>query len=115
MDNDEPSDPKELLALLETSCKVSYQSAHSKYTGWVSYDEYYFYLTYGVHHRIGKPASVNKKTGKLTWIEKGNYHRLNGPSTEEGYFYIGGIRYSEENFWNHPLVVEYKLEQILDI
>lgn len=45
MDNDEPSDPKELLALLETSCKVTYQSAHSKYTGWVSYDEYYFYLT----------------------------------------------------------------------
>lgn len=43
MDNDEPFDPKELLALLEISCKTSYESVYDKkYTGWVSYDEYFF-------------------------------------------------------------------------
>lgn len=116
MDNDEPFDPKELLALLEISCKTSYESVYDKkYTGWVSYDEYFFYLTKGIHDRAGKPASINKDNGKLTWIKNGNYHRLDGPATEEGWFYVEGVKYSEQEYWNHPMVVKYKLEKILEV
>lgn len=49
-----------------------------------------------------------------------NYHRLNGPAIEYDYggykgWYIEGKEYTEEQFWNHPLVVENKFNKILEL
>ena len=47
-----------------------------------------------------------------------NYHRLYGPAVQydDGRYkawYIEGKEYTEEQFWNHPSVIENKLKEIL--
>lgn len=56
---------------------------------------------------------------QLFWMEKGRLHRIDGPavidSCNKKYFYIHGIEYKEENFWNHSLIVDYKLRNIIEL
>lgn len=55
------------------------------------------------------------------WIIKGKIsHRLDGPAVvklENGkqYFYINDRRFSENEYWNHPLVIDHKIKTILAI
>ena len=47
----------------------------------------------------------------------GAFHRLDGPAIiwSSGYasYYVNNVEYSEQEYWNHPLVIAYKLEKIL--
>lgn len=49
-----------------------------------------------------------------------NYHRLDGPAIEYTanglkMYYVNGVQFLEEKFWNHPEVIKNKLENILRI
>ena len=61
-------------------------------------------------HRVGGPAVIHTN-GTLVWCQNGQYHRLDGPAVfwADGFklWYINDIRYNEEEFNVHPLVIEY--------
>lgn len=46
------------------------------------------------------------------------YHRLDGPAVSLGdlieWHYIHGKPYGKEDYWRHPLVVEYNLQRIIN-
>lgn len=52
-------------------------------------------------------------------IHPHGYHRLDGPATIYGSgnkgFWINDYYFNEENYWNHPLVIEAKLKMILNM
>lgn len=60
------------------------------------------------------------------WVVNGKLHRTNGPAEIEIHYtqdssieyktwYIDNIEYSEDDYWNNPLVLQYKLSKILGI
>jgi len=61
-------------------------------------------------HNEGEPF-VEYKDGDKFWRQYSERHRLDGPAIEyaNGYksYYIHGMNYSEEEYWNHPKVKEY--------
>jgi len=70
---------------------------------------------FGKHHRVGGPAVVQKYLQK--WFFEGKRHRLDGPAyVHEDFieYYIDDVVYMEEDYWKHPLVVEAKLNKILN-
>lgn len=87
---------------------AEFQNIPSEYTGWISpinTSQYFFYV---VHH--------NKKSMGYT------FHKLDGPSRiwldkdgviKDKEFYIHSYHVREEVYWNHPLVVEHRLNHIL--
>lgn len=58
---------------------------------------------------------------KKCFFKNGKLHRLDGPAifhfngwpSHWDDYYIDGTEYSEEEFWNHPLVMANKLKSIL--
>lgn len=53
------------------------------------------------------------------WFTIGKkYHRVDGPAVVEGsgtqQWWINGIRCTEEQYWLHPLVIQHKLESVLN-
>lgn len=74
----------------------------------------------GKMHRKDKPAI--KTPTKLEWCWKGNTSRLDGPAViwfnSEGKivsktFSIDKMWFTEEEYWEHPLVLKHKLNKIL--
>lgn len=68
-------------------------------------------------HRDDGPAAVFDN-GDKTWVINNLFHRLDGPAMFNGdeiTYYISDEKIGEEYYWNHPMVVEYKLNQILAI
>lgn len=71
--------------------------------------------------------TIRENTTMKYWIQnfrvgQPRYHRLDGPAVLKEsqsepiikYFYINGCPiHKEEDYWNHPLVIQYKLDEIL--
>jgi len=69
-------------------------------------------------HRENGPA-VEFDNGTKYWLINNQYHRLDGPAIEMNdydtkLYYINNKRLTTEDYWNHPLVIEYKLKHILE-
>lgn len=67
-------------------------------------------------HRKDGPAVISDN-GDIQWYFNNEQHRLDGPAGIYPFdntivFYIFGIKYDETNYWNHPLVLEFKLKNI---
>lgn len=70
-------------------------------------------------------AIKSKATGRISFYYKGLKHRLGGPAQTKGYgvgvieyketYYINGIQFSVEDYWNHPLVLEHQMNRILEL
>jgi len=69
-------------------------------------------------HRENGPA-VEFDNGTKYWLINNQYHRVDGPARE----YYSGVKewflfdkeYLEEEYLNHPLIIEYKLNQIMKL
>lgn len=74
-----------------------------------------FWLVNGDLHREDGPAAL-WDTGSKTWYYNGLRHRLDGPAYEcctgNKKYYLRDILLSEQEFYNHPLYFEYKLNLI---
>jgi hypothetical protein len=80
----------------------------------------------GMFHREDGPAMVYDN-GEQRWFVNNIYHRLDGPARiippnargnpQEHVEYWINNRYlkkgTETNYWNHPLVIEHKLNKII--
>lgn len=65
-------------------------------------------------------CSVSVDEAEYCFIKGKICHRLDGPAITSksllfSYYFINDIEYSEKQYWNHPLVVEYKLNKILKL
>jgi hypothetical protein len=67
------------------------------------------------------PAIINVNTLQQVWMTNdcAMFHRLDGPAiinfknlTVE--WFINGVEYNKEQFWSHPLVVQNKLNKLLE-
>lgn len=80
---------------------------------------------HGIEHRLDGPALVHDD-GSEFWRRHGLTHRLDGPAaiwSNESYikeyrgmkiYYLHDEQFSEEEYWQHPLVQEHKLRRILN-
>lgn len=70
------------------------------------------------YHRKDGPALIFDDGIKI-WYENDKRHRLDGPayidSKNKNEYWIDDIKYDEEDYWQHPLVVKNKLSSILNI
>lgn len=70
------------------------------------------------HCEIG-PAII-WDDGSLEWWQNDKKHRLNGPAVIYNHgnikrYYINDKSYKEKEYWKHPLIVEYKLNEIIKL
>jgi len=89
------------------------------YVGWV-YNGNFSSIEHIVNrktHREDGPAST---TGRIFyWYQNNLLHRLDGPARIDPYhpeydeYYINDEKYTRQEFWEHPLVLEYKLNKII--
>lgn len=67
-------------------------------------------------HRDNEPALI-RDNGTQKWYINGKLHRLDGPAVifqfGEIEFWIDGKNFSQENYWNHPMVGKTKLNLLL--
>jgi len=73
----------------------------------------------GVHHRENGPATIG--TFYKAWYYNGVPHRLNGPALHsdvlnslEATYAIHGTYIKEKDYYNHPKVIKYLMNQIID-
>jgi hypothetical protein len=79
-------------------------------------------------HRIDGPAHITYFQWELIhyeiWIQNGIYHRLDGPAMtkyqKDGTIYykqywIRDIQYNKETYYNHPDVIEYQLNKLINL
>lgn len=84
-----------------------------------SQDEYWL-IKKRISHREDGPAIIYSH-GTQVWYQNNLIHRLDGPvmifakNSDRNVFYIHNVSYNEEKFWNHPLVIEHKLNKILEL
>lgn len=56
---------------------------------------------------------------QVFWMKDGKFHNLNGPAIVEYYdlksYYIDNRMMSKETYYSHPLVIQYKLDKILEL
>jgi len=70
-----------------------------------------------IRHKENGPAVIKPYT--KYWFRHDILHRLDGPAVvgfnnnRKDYF-INDFWYEEQEYWNHPLVIEYKLNKILN-
>lgn len=69
-------------------------------------------------HNQNGPAIIDDD-GTLQWFINHKIHRLDGPAilypTGEKKYFIDSFEYQEENYWNHPKVVENKFNKIMEL
>jgi len=72
----------------------------------------------GMEHREDGPSFI-ADNGTKNWIQYNLYHRLDGPAVENPNgtveYCINDKHYSEVEYWNHPLVLHYRLNKILEL
>jgi len=77
----------------------------------------YWYVE-GLLHRLDGPA-ILYQSGVKYWYKHGEKHREDGPCEEhyDGYkiYCLNGIYYTEEEYYEHPLVFKHKLNSILSL
>jgi len=104
---------EEELIYIETCYDVP-----DKYTGKAKLSNGIAWFKNGKLNNETGPALIYEN-GTSYWCIDGLNHRLDGPAvysfTEIIAFYIKGKKYLEQEYWNHPLVIEYKLNNILSI
>ena len=75
-----------------------------------------YWFQNGKMHRLGGPA-VTHVNGTRLWYQNNECHRLDGPAAiypnGDRSWFINGIRYSEEDFNTHLLVVAHKSKDVL--
>lgn len=82
---------------------------------WIIKSSFYIY-----HNEFG-PALVSAMSGihYEEWYQNGKRHRLDGPAVSHRYksnpkiilksnYYIDGVFFHKEEYWNHPEVIRYK-------
>lgn len=106
-----------------------------KYTGWVHYDQdsvyknpYKIYIHYvnGFKESLdGKPSYIEMlardptKLFRVSWHSNDLLHRVDGPATiycendNADEYHINGNYFEITEYWTHPMVVQYMLENIL--
>lgn len=72
-----------------------------------------------IHNDKGH-AAFHCLTKLKAWLIHNKKHRLNGPAVEgfwDGFagYWIDDVQYVEETYWKHPLVVDFKLKNILNL
>lgn len=82
-------------------------------------DNRWTYMINGVTHNEEIPAYWDS-TGSYIWYNDGLRHNLNGPAVYDAHYrkfswFIKEIKYTEEQFYNHPSVIGRKLKSVLDI
>lgn len=64
------------------------------------------------------PCRVDAKE-RIIWLKKLKFHRLDSPAIQwkngRNQFFIEDYRLTEENYWNHPIVIKHKLTNILGL
>lgn len=68
-------------------------------------------------HNTDGPAYFNRSSKNEVWCMFGQHHRVGGPAVVHESFveyYIDDVEYMEEDYWKHPLVVEHKLNMIVN-
>lgn len=82
-----------------------------------NYGTQYWYTKYKTLHNNDGPAII-KSSGPIQWFKNGKCHRLGGPAITNfngrEHYYIYGEWMTPKEYWEHPLVIEYKLNSILD-
>ena len=83
---------------------------------YIASSESVVYLKQGNKHREDGPAVKNSDATE--WWFEGARHRLDGPAVvfqgiKGTYCFINGNPIIEEEYWNHPLVIQYKLNAIV--
>lgn len=101
---------------------------HPSLNGWFYVKRYNGFGEANIHLKDGKlhndinfPALIFKDS--FGWYKNGNRHRLDGPciihgfSTSKPYkvFAIEDVDFTEQAYWNHPLVIKNKLDKILKL
>lgn len=96
----------------------SWYDVPNKYTGKAKLPNGIAFFKNGKLHNKNEPA-LAYENGTSYWCINGLNHRLDGPaiynSIEIISFYINGEKYLEQEYWDHPLVIECKLNSILSI
>lgn len=76
----------------------------------------YWFIEGGRNHRDDGPAIIYSN-GTRHWYFYGAKHRLDGPASHYAdgtkHYFIQDKKYSEQEYWLHPLVIQNKLEEIL--
>lgn len=61
----------------------------------------------------------NTGNPQIFWMKNGSFHKLDGPAIIDA---ISGIEYyitnrflNEQQFWQHPLVINHKLNKIINL
>lgn len=72
-------------------------------------------------HREDGPAVIWADGDEYWWCNN-LIHRIGGPAglietedEQEHQFWIHGFPYEEEDYWNHPLLIEFKLNNIINL
>jgi len=82
------------------------------------YMKEYWFKKNTILHREDGPAVICKK-GRKEWLQNDMLHRLDGPAivhdSGEEYYFIEDNPITDEEYWNHPLVIEHKLNKILKL
>lgn len=90
---------------------------------------YKLYKGHRVYHREDGPAHIMFDMfgyPSYYWYNHGKFHRNDGPAVineHSGLFGSGGTKeywinneqMSEQDYWNHPLIMEYKLKKIMEL
>lgn len=102
---------------------LSFDNIHNlppDFTGWY-WDKQYKAVQHAVNgkmHRHNGPAVKSAKV--YYWYQYGKMHRLNGPARLDLYcsvyneYWINDEYYEEEDYWSHPLVIQNKIDSILN-
>lgn len=84
------------------------------------------YETYFLIKKNKKIVFLNGKIRMFSnsacwWYDhKDNIHRLDGPAIINPKknikeYWINGMPYNKQDYWNHPLVLEYRINKILEL
>lgn len=78
-------------------------------------NEKYWYQN-NVLHRVNNPAVI--KLDSELWYLNGRRHRIGGPSFYgrgfESRWYVNGLEYDEQEYWNLPQLIHHKLNIIIE-
>lgn len=114
------------LSSIDYDTLPEYSSLPADFCG-ESYVQYYSSICKGWYkngklHREDGPAIIRLSDKTEIWYFEGRRHRIGGPAqtyfqdleTKIKIFMLNEEYFSEKNYWKHPLVLEYKLNKILD-
>ena len=94
------------------------------FTGWCfvlnnSTRYYYKNKKFSIDPANPDEPSLSKTGSSSWWIENAGKHRIGGPARiwkkhNIFEFWIENKKYSEKQYWSHPLIVDYTIKKILE-